>query len=324
MQELLGRITALDPEASETLRVVAYFDALVTSGVGLEGLLRASAALTGAGAGAEHRGRTIRFDANGHRVTDAVQAPRTAEKLSTTAHVWLERIGPAHVNDAMVVERLALAVEQLETRRGSDSSLDLLLEASTSLPERAAALSRLRIDAGAKVRVLATAVGDNAHGAASTVAPTRYGPLRATVDLAGRVPESGRVGIGPWVRADQAAESWDAAVLSYRLTDRAHRVVDATDLGAMLLLARAYDPDHPHPDVSALARLDDRSTEVLLALVECDSIRSVAGWLGMHHSTIQARHESLTHELGYDPRTPGGRMRYLAAALLLRVARPLA
>ncbi|MBH5131854.1 hypothetical protein RVN83_29815 [Streptomyces sp. PU10] len=43
----------------------------------------------------------------------------------------------------------------------------------------------------------------------------------------------------------------------------------------------------------------------------------------MHHSTVQARHEALTQTLGYDPRTNVGQMRYIAAALLLRLTDPI-
>ncbi|WP_073813026.1 helix-turn-helix domain-containing protein [Kitasatospora sp. CB01950] len=91
----------------------------------------------------------------------------------------------------------------------------------------------------------------------------------------------------------------------------------------MLLLAQAHDPQAPHEDVRALAALDQRSSDVLRTLVEADSIRSAAATLGMHHSTVQARHEALTASLGYDPRTTTGRMRYTAAALLLRLTDPI-
>lgn len=60
MQELLGRLTALDPEASESLKVVSYFDTLVTAGAGLDALLRGAAALSGVVAGADRRGRISR------------------------------------------------------------------------------------------------------------------------------------------------------------------------------------------------------------------------------------------------------------------------
>ncbi|MFE2074137.1 hypothetical protein [Streptomyces misionensis] len=123
---------------------------------------------------------------------------------------------------------------------------------------------------------------------------------------------------GTWVRAGHAPESWDTAIIALRLTDDSAPAVDATDLGATLLLAQAYDPQHPHHGVRALAGLDTRSVDVLRTLVEADSIRSAAA-LGMHPSTVQARHETLIQILGYDPRTNIGRMRYIAAALLPRL-----
>lgn len=88
MQELVGRLTALDPEASESLKVVAYFDALVSAGVGLDGLLRGAAALSGAVADAERRGRVTRWDPHGSRL-DGEGSVRSPERVGPTARVWL-------------------------------------------------------------------------------------------------------------------------------------------------------------------------------------------------------------------------------------------
>lgn len=320
MQELVGRLTALDPEASETLKVVAYFDALVASGVGLDGLLRAAAVLSGVAAGAERRGRVTRVDSTGRRLDAIGDVERHPERVGTGTAVWLERTGSLHANDEMVVERLALAVELLETHRGPVSSLDVVVDAGRSADERREALTRLGIDVAARIRLVATGVGDAAPGTPTTVVPTRNGMLRATVDSSGRVSPADRTGLGVWVRADHAPDSWQSAVIAYRLTDATDRIVDATDLGAMLILAHSYDPEAPHDDVTTLAGLDALQSTVLRALVEADSIRSAAARLGMHHSSVQARHDALTRDLGYDPRTPIGRMRYVAAALLLRLS----
>ncbi|MGH3706382.1 MAG: hypothetical protein ACRDT9_17225, partial [Agromyces sp.] len=78
MQELVGRLTALDPEASDTLKVVSYFDTLVAGSVGIETLLRGAAVLTGttAGRAAEDRA-AIRITPDGERaepVADAAAA----------------------------------------------------------------------------------------------------------------------------------------------------------------------------------------------------------------------------------------------------------
>jgi hypothetical protein len=160
MQELVGRLTALDPEASETLKVVGYFDALIASGVGLDGLLRAAAALSGAAAGAERRGRVSRFDPTGRRLGDAAVIIRSPERSGSTFRVWLEREGALHVNDEMVVERLTLAVELREARKGPASGLDVALDPSTPISDRAAALARLRVGTETRIRLVATIVSD--------------------------------------------------------------------------------------------------------------------------------------------------------------------
>ncbi|NMO03498.1 hypothetical protein HH308_19980 [Gordonia sp. TBRC 11910] len=320
MQELVGRLTALDPVASETLKVVAYFDALVASGVGLDGLLRAAAAMSGTVAGAQRRGRVSRFSAGGRRL-DAEVTARHPERVQPGFDIWLERDGELHANDEMVVERLALAVELLDARRGSGNGLDTVVDESTPIGERAAVLARLRVDAGARIRLIATAIGDAIPGATSTIVSTRYGMLRATLDTTGVAPDV-VAGLGRWVRADHAPTSWNGAIVAYRLADTADPVIDATSLGAILQLAQVYDPDVPHDDVTAIGRLSALEFEVLRALVESDSIRAAAARLGMHHSSVQARHEALTRELGYDPRSPIGRMRCGAATILWRLTTP--
>jgi hypothetical protein len=42
----------------------------------------------------------------------------------------------------------------------------------------------------------------------------------------------------------------------------------------------------------------------------------------MHHSSVQARLDALTGQLGYDPRSPGGRTRYALARALAALERP--
>lgn len=321
MQEPVGP-SALDPTVSESLKVVAYFDALVTSGAGIDGLLRATASLSGAIAGIERRQRIRRFDPAGKRLDDAPGPIRAPQHTGPGFTVWLEREGALHANDEMVVERLALAVELFTSRGESAGALDIALDASRSAADRGEALARLRLNADTRVRVLATPVTDPAPGPRSTVVPTRFGLVRATLDTSGTLAPTGRGGLGAWGRADHAPESWEGAVVAYRIGDKDTPVVDADILGAMVLLARAYDPDHPHDDVTRLGRLDDLEASIIRAFVETDSIRAAAARLGMHHSTAQARHEALTRELGYDPRTPAGRMRYTAAMILLRLEHP--
>ncbi|MGW4024886.1 hypothetical protein [Streptomyces sp. NPDC005009] len=323
MHHLVGRLSALDPEASESLRIVSYFDVLITRGAGLDGLLRGAAVLSGTVAGAEIRGRVSRRDPDGHAATAAVEGRRSLQKSHGDWTVWLERDGEPEPNDEMIVERLALGVELIEARRRPEGGFDAVIDAARPIAERVTHLARHRLDPATPVRILATAADTAELGAPSAIVPTRYGLLRATLDGFGKLDPPKPVGFGTWVRADRAPDSWDAAIIALRLRDDSVPAVDATDLGAMLLLAQAYDAQNPHGDVRALAGLDTRSADVLRTLVEADSIRSAAAALGMHHSTVQARHEALTQTLGYDPRTNVGRMRYIAAALLLRLTDPI-
>ena len=324
MQELVGRLTSLDPEASETLKVIAYFDALIVAVAGLDALLRGAAALSGATAGAERRGRVSRRTPAGDIAPEPAAAPpRSPERECSVGSVWLERTGRQHANDAMVLERLALALDVLEARRSPSGDLEIALDAGQTLGERTKALTRLRIEPTSRIRVIATRPESRQPSTVlSTFVPTPYGLMQATLCRAETDPPSKPAGLGHWVTADQAPDSWDAALIALRLTEPELQVIDATDLGTLLILARSHDPETPHDDVVALARLDARSTHVLRVLVEADSLRAAASLLGMHHSSLQARHEAFTEELGYDPRTIGGRIRYGAAELLRRLTDP--
>lgn len=324
MQELLGRLTSLDPEASASLKVIAYFDALVAGDVRVEALVRAAALLSGAVAGVESPQQCLRVAPDGGPAADAgSSAGWPGVNVSADERVWIERSGHAHANDAMVLERFALAVGVLRARRRSvaDDPVQLVIDATRSEQERAAAATRLRLD-DAIVYAIATPPAVCPAGP-STLLATAHGVVRATIvsgsDSADHVP----AGIGSAGSAARLPESWTDALLALRLTDDAHPRVDAAALGVLLPAVRAVESEvGRHPDVAALSNLDVRSARTLAALVEADSVRAAAGALGMHHSSLQARHEALSRELGYDPRSPLGRARYELAALLLRLERP--
>lgn len=329
MQELVGRLTALDPEASETLKVVAYFDVLVAGCVGLQALLRGAAVLSGTVAGAFDGRRTHRIGPDGDRPADgpgpAGPRPDWPTRTTSTGTVWLERDGRPHANDEMVIERLALAVDVVEARRPGhrDSSLETALDAARDVEERRVALSRLRLDPARLVRVvahpLAHPVEQRAEAAPSTVVATPHGLVRAVV-LGGDAEVSGPAGVGVSLRADELPESFRTAVLALRLLPGDDAVVDAAALGIVLAAVSALEPvAAEQPDVVALARLDARTRAVVDELAAAESVRAAAAALGMHHSTLQARHDALTNDLGYDPRSLDGRARFRLARLLLRL-----
>lgn len=320
MNELVGRIASLDAEASEALKAVSFFDALITNGAGMEALVRGAAVLAGVVVGTERNGRTTRFDPTGRRVEGGEGTRRSSQRTFGAGTVWLERDGAAFANDAVIVERLGFAIGLLDTRAVGPSGLAIAIDSSRSLDERVPALPRLRLEPSTRIRLIATDADAARIGRAATVMPTRYGLMQAGLDLDGTFEPPVRAGLGPWVRADHAPESWESAVLAYRLTTSLTPIVDAATLGAMMILMRAYDPETPHEDVVALRNLDTQSAQVLRVLVESESVRSAASELGMHHSTLHAKHEGLIRVLGYDPRSTVGRMRYIAAEVLRRVS----
>lgn len=327
MQDLLGRLTALDPDASETLKVVSYFDALVARSVGAESMLRGAAMLSGATVGHRVGGQSIRIRADGVRIEPVdPEAGWMLRETGPGAVAWIERTEP-HTNDAMILERLALALGIIRARRsaGADSAVELVISSHASADERAAALSRLRLPAG-DLRVVASPpdpAPPPQHP--SAVVATRHGLTRATILTAGTDAADAwsadlRRGIGTAGAGERLPESWSSALIAVRLTSPAEPMVAADDLGAFLLVAEAADAGSLHPDAAALARLDARGLELLDAVVEEQSVRGAAVRLGRHHSSVQERLTALVGALGYDPRTSRGHTRYALARMLLTLS----
>ncbi|MFJ4254039.1 hypothetical protein [Microbacterium sp. NPDC090003] len=328
MQDLLGRLTALDPDASETLKVVSYFDALVARSVGVESMLRGAAVLSGATVGHRDSRRCVRVRADGVRIEPV--EPSDAWNLRESAPdavVWIERDGAAHANDGMILERLALALGIIRARRagGAESAVELVISAFSAAEERAAAAARLRLPAG-RLRVVASPPDPApAEEHPSAVVATRQGLVRATLIGADERAEDAwaetggvRLGVGGAALTEHLADSWESALIAARLTTPSEPVLVADDLGALLFIAQTAGGAQ-HPDAVALASLDNRSRELLNAVVDGQSVRAAAVRLGRHHSSVQERLASLVEVLGYDPRTPLGQARFVAARLLLRL-----
>ncbi|GAA1661724.1 helix-turn-helix domain-containing protein [Microbacterium lacus] len=321
MQELIGRLTELDPEATETLRVVTYFDALMAAGLGVEAIVRAAAAMAGVPAGARTPRRFARFTPDGRRLhaDPAVQGNQAIESMEV--QVWIERVGEARPNDAMLLERFAVAAVTASRRDSpTRSSVDVAIDPTRSAQERESALGRVGLAPGTMVRVLLTPAGVTDKLPISTTTLTSAGVLSVFVARDRETVEVSRCGVGVRVRADQLPTSLRTAELAFRLTDDDTPVVDAESLGILLTAAaELLEASPPPPDVTALAQLDDRQRDVLHALVGSESVRAAAASLHMHHSTMQARQQAFESQLGYDPRSPIGRTRYELARLVLRL-----
>jgi len=327
MQDLLGRLTALDPDASETLKVVSYFDALVARSVGIESMLRGAAVLSGATVGQRDGRQIVRVRADGVRIDPVEPSSHWLIRESGPDSVaWIEREGETHTNDAMILERLTLALGIIRARRavGPESAVELAISSYAGADERAAALPRLRIAADSLRLVASPPDPAPLPQHPSAVVATRHGLTRATIldartDAVQAWPEGSalRLGLGTAGPGERLPQSWSSALVAVRLTGPAEPVVDAADLGALLLVAETADQGPLHPDAVALGGLDERGRELLDAVAEEQSVRAAALRLGRHHSSVQERLTALVETLGYDPRTPRGHARYVLARMLL-------
>ncbi|GAB3764057.1 helix-turn-helix domain-containing protein [Microlunatus parietis] len=324
MQELTGRLMSLDPEAGEGLRVVAHFDALVDAQVGLEALLRAAVMLSGCPAGYADQAHGVRIAADGRRHDHGRQPPSDALTRTTAdGVVWLERSGRRHPTDAMVLERLALAVG-IGGRRRVASDLDplaVLVEPESPQGAQRVALARLRLRPDQLLRIWAVP-DDHDLPAGPPSVITGSGAARARLVLTddrNRLGDPRRAGRGIEVPAVAAAESARTAVIALRLAGDLFPTVDAGSLGVLVRLADVPDD---HGDVTALAELiKERSwaEDTVEALINTDSLRAAAKLLGIHHATLQARVRTVQERLGYGPDTPLGAHRLAAAFLINRL-----
>lgn len=336
MQELVGRLTAVDAEATETLKVIAYFDALVNGHATTEVLLRGAAILSGCAAGQTVGGKTMRVDAGGARAAGTL-GDWPSRSFEDGGIVWIERSGAPHANDEMILERLAIAVgiahDRTSPAAASRRALETIIDDQTSTEARLDAAKRLCLDPQARYRVTATAdtgPGARADRPPGVVVGTAYGPVRATLADAGHVagvpgdadetstPQ--RVGIGIPATPASLTESWTSALVALRLSSSREPVIDAADLGALLVLARAADAaPHTMPDVETLSHLmatRPGAATLLYAIAGTESLRAASAEAGLHHSTVQTRADQYSHALGFDIRSPRGRVR-LALALAL-------
>ncbi len=327
MEELVGRLTALDPDASASLKVIVYFESLVDGHAGVEAFLRGAAILAGVPAGAVSAasGIRMRVGTDGTRTEAPAAAPPGALThplgYGDDSVVWIERAGVAHANDAMVLERLAsglrMTLERIESRLPADHGVgvEVLLGAASSPGDRERAARRLHLDDSVQVRAVALPPGDAAPAQRelSTVMTTVVGPARAVIERAGRTASPARAGLGTWGRIGELPASWAQAVTALRFTDHTDPVVEFSQLGPLALLADAVDAQTSViPDVALLDEVlavAPWAAATLTALCGHDSVRAGAAALNVHHSTMQSRCEQLEAQLGYSLRSQTGRTR---------------
>ncbi|UTM36883.1 helix-turn-helix domain-containing protein [Rhodococcus pyridinivorans] len=334
MQELLGRIARLDPSASLGLRVIACFDELIVGNVNTRALLATAAALAGCTAGFRQSvpPRTLRVTPKGEAVQG--QSPTDPSNLHVASEdgidVWLERDGAAGPNDALILERLALAV-RIRNGRGAreiDNRRHLgILTGRESIPdERLTAASALGLSATGLYRFVVAplfAVWRNHPAGPEDVIATPFGPVHAIV-VPERYPPFGAspCGIGTATPPDSLDRSFRTAMVALRLCrpPKEPQVV-ADSYGGLIELLADADEHAPHSDADRVEAIAHYAwgMETIDAVVAAQSVREAARLLNIHHSTLQSRIDTITATLGFNPFEGFGRSRLGTAFLLHRL-----
>ncbi|MEU6712746.1 helix-turn-helix domain-containing protein [Nonomuraea sp. NPDC046802] len=338
MQGLLLRLSTLDADAESAVRVIAYFDSLVRDHVSVPVLLTATARLAQCPAGLFDAaiGRRSRGSPDGTIDTPSA-CPEPVRKLgSGLGAVWMERAGPAHGLDEIVLERFAAAAEvTLEraaalARAGRDPALvELALSAGTSETERARALRLLGFGPSRPLQALAIALPDTGlvsglRAMGHHVREARIGDTEAvlatTLPAHPELPQGSRVGIGPELPGARAAESWEGARTALRFTGPHDRVMRWSELGALALFADLPETAVAElADVRAMERLGEEALLAVRALCHAGSIRGAASAVHLHHSSMAARISRAESALGFSLADSDGRLRAHLALALVRL-----
>lgn len=337
MQELLGRIARLDPNSSLGLRVIACFDELIVGNVNTRALLAAAASLAGCTAGFRESGSQAEMRVSPRGEIDRSQALTPRDDLLARAGddmlVWLERDEAPLANDAIILERLALAVRirhgrgqrEIDNRR----HLGVLTERTSSVEERLDAAGALGLVAARRYRIVAAplfAVWEGRPSGPEDVIGTRFGPIHVVV-----VPEifepfrAAPGGIGIAASVHGLDRSFRSALVALRLCDPPREpMVVADDYGGLIELLADADDDAQHDYADSLTLVAQQhpwALETVEALVTTQTVREAARELDIHHSTLQARCDTLRTGLGFDPLQGFGRTRLGTAFLMHRLSR---
>ncbi|GAA2715381.1 helix-turn-helix domain-containing protein [Actinoplanes palleronii] len=236
-------------------------------------------------------------------------------EVTDGAVLRLERAGPPGPVDAMILERAAAAARAVldRTHAPLPDSLKIVVNPDATEAVRLQAATRLGLKTTDFVRAIAL------PDARPHLATDRDPPPSPQL----------RTGVGPLGPVLALPASWAAAQIALRFTadgteaDPGPRLVHAEQLGGLALLAAVIIPNAaPVPDVSALDRVAATAPWALATLnaaAEAPSLRAAA--LRIHHSTMQERLSHIDHQLGWDFRTPPGRLRLQLAFALRRLHR---
>ncbi|MEV6872484.1 helix-turn-helix domain-containing protein [Amycolatopsis sp. NPDC051128] len=205
MKGLLLRLSGLDADAENAVRVIGFFDRLITGRAGPDALVRSTAELAGCPVGVHAPGQGLSLRAEpGADVTTPGPAPggSATRLLEGGVVVWVARAGAPIPLDDMLLERFAITAAILlgnsgvpRPELGDPALVELVLSADIGTAERSRALHLLGFGPTTRLRVLA-GTGVDALGGRSA----RLGSVRAvlvTGEGAGlELPAGGRAGRG--------------------------------------------------------------------------------------------------------------------------------
>lgn len=330
MQELLGRLTALDPAASQGLRVIACFDELIAGDVGVHGLLSAASALAGRPVGLVRGAVVTRIDPRGEPLGSG-PTPASAHQVFDDVAVWIERAEDVTADlDAIILERLSLALLiRLDPRRVSEApvrDMSILVDRATPADERRAAGARMGLALTEPYRVVAAPLFatwvHHPRGPEDVVA-TPFGPVHVAIVAPGSETAASPLGIGSAAPVDALDRSFRTAMIALRLHDDTDVSGSrADDLGGLAeILADLPDDRRDDADQGSveLVTLHPWGAVTMDVLVRAGSVREAARLAGVHHSTMADRVDTITDTLGFDPLNGIGRTRLGLAFLRWRL-----
>ena len=327
MQGLVWRLKALDPEASEGLKVIAYFDALVDGHASAQVLLSGAAVLSGCAAGYDADGKSFRVDASGAKAAPGTPDAWPGHDFGDGGRVWIERSGPAFANDEMIIERVAIALgiafDRTSPVAATRRAVAMVMDGTAPLDRRMDAAAMLHLDRDTAYRVVAVPAATQLPGP-STLIYTAAGPVRAAVCRATDTRPEARYGAGLAMMPGELARSWESALLALRLTGPQNPQQLADDLGSLLVFAELADSSKLEtPDLAALKLLlhgHPKALVLLEAIAATNSLRAAADQVGLHHSSVQSRAADYSQGLGFNILTAAGRVRLSLVLTLFRLA----
>ncbi len=332
MRDLFLQADVDDSAVGGALRIIDYFDRLVSVHADTETLVREAAALAGVPVGCR-QGDVIWRSLPSGMLTEQDASADTVEERRIDDHclVWREGGPGESAHGKLVLERLGLALEISQASRPGDTRVDPV-ETLFSAPLkgerpdlRERAWSRLRMEPTGMFRALAVPIAQSPAAALPhALIDTADGPLFGVIVRDGG-SWSGTAGVGLPTSPAELHRSWRSALLALRLSER-DQPFYADDLGSLLPMLEAVTlstSDSGDADAVEKALKKGWSLAGLQALADGKSIRSIARTTGLHHSTIQARVDRISDVLGFDPTTSLGSTRLGVALLLWRWRLPV-